>query len=184
MAMNQSQDEADYSTLAGWVRSAQKGDERAMAQLLEASQLRLYRFLLMLVGDAPVAEDILQECFVRVLERIGSLGSPEAFVSWLFSMARNLYRDWLKSPKNAAWVSEEAIDRASSAPPPPAVEAVIEIHEALACLSPDERAVLLLVDHEGYSYAEAAKILKIPENTVRSRLHRARSVFGENFKGK
>lgn len=162
------------------VRRAQEGDERALAFLIEATQERLYRFFLYLSANPQLSADLTQDTFIKVLENLHTLREPAGFVSWLLKTGKNLFLDHVRSPRSqehaeleSAPESELAVSRD--------LDLVVRIHRALERLEPEDRLVLLLVDLEEHSYAEAAKILGISENAVRSRLHRARQAFENEF---
>jgi RNA polymerase sigma-70 factor, ECF subfamily len=170
----------DTDSLTQTVLAAQGGDESALAELIEQTQKELFRFAYYLTGNNQLAHDLCQDTFIKVLENISSLKEPHRFKSWLFRMAKNLYLDHIKSSKNKGHV---AID--SALPDLQSNEdkqRVLEIRQALSHLETDERIPLLLVDMEGHSYDEAAQIMGITEDALRSRLHRARQAFSQRYK--
>jgi RNA polymerase sigma-70 factor, ECF subfamily len=169
--------DTDFTAL---VLQAQRGDESAISDLIEMSQKDLFRFVFYLTGNNQLAHDMCQDTFIKVLENLPRLKEPERFKSWLFQMAKNLYLDHTKSSKNKGHVSiESALPDMTSAEDK---QKVLEIRQALSHIETDERLPLLLVDLEGYSYTEAAKIIGVSEDALRSRLHRARQTFAEKYK--
>ncbi|MEQ1877155.1 MAG: RNA polymerase sigma factor [Bdellovibrionia bacterium] len=161
------------------VLEAKAGSEEALSYLIEATQKDLFRFSYYLSGNNQLAHDICQDTFIKVLENIRAVKEPERFRSWLFKMAKNLYLDHIKSSKNKGHVGMESLpDLATNEDK----QKTAEIRQALSHLEAEERIPLLLVDLEGYSYEEAAQIVGISEDALRSRLHRARQTFSEKYK--
>ncbi|HEX4925767.1 MAG TPA: RNA polymerase sigma factor [Bdellovibrionales bacterium] len=161
------------------VLGAQSGDEGALSDLIEATQRELFRFTYYLCGNNQLAHDLCQDTFIKVLEGIGNLKEPHRFKSWLFTMAKNLYLDHNKSSKNKGHVSLDSSPDLESSEDK---QKVMEIRQALSHLEAEERIPLLLVDLEGHSYQEAAQIIGISEDALRSRLHRARQTFSLKYK--
>jgi RNA polymerase sigma-70 factor (ECF subfamily) len=169
------------------VRACRAGDAEAFGTLVRRHQDRLYPAILRLLGLEEDARDVLQDAFVRAYVKLDQFQGTSSFYTWIYRIAINLavsrqrrrrprlidFRDRRRhddSPTNPADASREAdpsvaYDR---------VEREQQIREALAALSPEHRAVVVLKDLEDHRYEEIAEILNIPVGTVRSRLHRAR----------
>ena len=159
--------------IAKLVVAAQAGKEAAFGSLVRATQDDLFRFLMFLVGNRQLAQDIAQDAYIKAIENLASLREPGAFLGWLFRLAKNLYLDHVRSPKNAEALDvQELVDLAAE---PDQAEAMLEIRDLLEPLTPEDRYGFLLVYLQGYSYAEAATLVGISENAMRSRLHRARN---------
>lgn len=178
-------DARDLEDLSRYVQLAQKGDEQGFALLIDATQDSLFRFCFYLSGNRQLAEDLCQECFVRALEQIKSLKDPASFKGWLLRMAKNLFLDHVRSPRNRPSDPVETLDegaeQAQRTESMPVAELSLQVRQALESLAPEERLSILLVDLEGQSYAEAAEVIGITEEALRSRLHRARKAFVKNF---
>ena len=109
-------------------------------------------------------------------------------MSWLFKSAKNLHLDFLKSPQNSnlakAIPLEEVIE--DTCPLVGGSQAdqneVLQIQQALKELAPEDRVILLLVDLEEYTYAEAAEIAGISESNLRFKLHHIRKAFAEKYR--
>ena len=164
--------------LALWVQAAQKGDQQAMAALIENSQNSLFKFCLFLCSRAELAEDLCQEAFLRAFLNINNLKNPQAFQGWLFQCARNAFLDFVKSPKNKG--HDEISDLPHNDLNAEDYQTSFEVRKTLQALDPEERVLLVLIDIQGFSYAEAAKITGLSEPGMPSRLHRIRL----NFMGK
>jgi RNA polymerase sigma-70 factor, ECF subfamily len=154
------------------IRAAAAGDLAAFERLVRAYQEPVWRFLRRLLGDAGGAEDVAQETFLRVFRRLPTFMFEARFSTWVFQIARNAGVDELRS-------RQRHIRVASMAPPPTAVvgmtEARAEIDAALASLPVDLREAILLIEVLGLRYHEVARVLGLPEGTVKSRVFSARS---------
>jgi RNA polymerase sigma-70 factor, ECF subfamily len=154
------------------IRAAAAGDLAAFERLVRAFQEPVWRFLRRLLGDAGAAEDVAQEAFLRVFRRLPSFSFEAKFSTWVFQIARNAGVDELRSRRRR-------LRLASLTPPPrpPAAvpEAAAEIDAALASLPVDLREAILLVEVLGLRYREVARVLGVPEGTVKSRVFSARS---------
>lgn len=172
-------EETEESTLTTLVKKAQDGDRQAQAQLIEESKDRLFRFCVYLTGNQQLAADLSQDTFVKAIGALGKLKEPNRFTSWLMTMAKNLYIDHVRSPKNKyhSEYDESTHEKSSD----PKAQLSLEIQKVLNQMDPEDRMLILLVDLEENSYAEAAEIVGSTEAAVRSRLHRARKKFAELY---
>jgi RNA polymerase sigma-70 factor (ECF subfamily) len=172
----------------GLVRAAQKGDEHAFRQLVERYQRRIYQLALGMTKDPDDAMDIAQETFVRVHKYLPSFKGDSSFFTWTYRIATNLCLDAQRKRGRTERVDvsegdeaeiEAAMDPPSHALAGPQLQALNgelkgKIDEALAGLSENHRAILLLREVDGLSYEELAKVLDIRKGTVMSRLFHAR----------
>lgn len=138
----------------------------------------LRRYAYGLTGNRDAAEDLFQAAVARALEKQRNWRGVN-LRAWLFAIMTNLHRNHIRSGRR----TPESVPLETAplvAIPPEGIDGVPDpllqrrLVAALALLSPDMRAVLLLVVLEGYSYEEVARILDIPSGTVMSRLSRAR----------
>ena len=157
-------DEPDPATVA----AAKAGDLAAFEVLVRTYQAPVWRFLRHLLGDGDLAEDVTQETFVRVHRKLGSFDGRSRFSTWLFQVARNAGIDAVRSRSRRARLPEHGAGPASSP------ELRHELGAALASLTTDLREALLVVEVLGLGYADAGRLLGVPEGTVKSRVHRAR----------
>jgi RNA polymerase sigma-70 factor (ECF subfamily) len=156
------------------VLRAQSGDREALGALLEAVQEPLYRYVFSLVRERHLAEDILQEVFIRVYRKLGWLREPELFRAWAYRVAtRETFRH-LKRERR--WMEQVRDDDAMKAVPAPptreefAPELFAQLPRSVATLSPASRAVVVLYYLHEMSLEETAAVLGIPVGTVKSRL--------------
>jgi RNA polymerase sigma-70 factor (ECF subfamily) len=147
-------------------------------QTLHALIPRLRRFARSLTGDAAAADDLVQAALERALTRGADLRDPAALQAWLFSV---LYRAFVDEHRRMArWKRIARLFSAEDDASAPTPEHVFDARTSLAgfaCLTPEQRALLMLVSVEGLAYREAADALGIPVGTVMSRLSRARQAL-------
>src|SRR5438067_2817261 len=156
------------------------GDLNALDVILPRYQVRLYRFLMRIVQDPAAAEDVFQQTWIRVMEKISSYNARRGFDSWLFSIARNLAIDHIRSKRgyslDAPDESGEALVDRIAAPGPDALEKVLDFERgsivaaAIGELPAIHREVLILRFEEGMKLEEIAEVVNIPLSTVKSRL--------------
>jgi RNA polymerase sigma-70 factor, ECF subfamily len=163
-----------------------RGDTRAFDLAYERLRAPLYTFLVRLTGRPALAEDLLQETWLRLARHAGRLPADTELRAWLFTVARNLYRS------HRRWVLLDT-DRlrqfgllpSDSVPSP--FEAVVastterNVERALISLRLEDRELLLLCSVAGFQPTEAAGILGITPVAVRQRLVRARAKLRERL---
>ena len=159
-------------------------DERC--ELFERLYLRyshgLYAFLYHLLGERAAAEDILQETFLRALERYADFRAEARVSTWLYRIARNLALNYLKKEKRgkkAAFGPTDLIKNKDVAAEVEQKEISRKLRDAIGRLSPSHREVLLLKLQGDLSYREIARITGSRIGTVRSRIHYAISALRE-----
>ncbi len=162
-------DEPTAADIAG----AAAGEVDAFARIVKQMQGRVWRYIVLIVRDHALAEDLTQEVFVRVHRRLDTLRSHERFVPWVFSIARNAAYDAgrSRSRRPLTLVGDRDLGETVDAHDP---HVTAEVHDALDRLDTDLREALVLVALIGLSYEEASGMLSVPEGTVKSRVFRAR----------
>ena len=145
---------------------------------LQDRRRRLYRTAYSWCLDAVLAEDLAQEALTKAYKGLPQLRCLEAMDAWIFDILANCWRDHLRRRR----ITEDIDDFAESSElscdgTEEQTEAIARVRAAIARLPLGQREVLSLVDLEGFSYDEAAKILKIPSGTVTSRIVRAREAL-------
>ena len=156
------------------VLRAQSGDRGALGELLELVQEPLYRYVLSLVRERQLAEDVLQETFIRLYRKLGWLREPGLFRAWAYRIAtREAFRHLKRERRWAEQVRDEDALKAVAAPPPReefAPELSARLRDSVAGLSPASRAVVVLYYLHEMSLEETAAVLDVPLGTVKSRL--------------
>src|SRR3984893_11907936 len=163
-----------------------RGDLNALSELITRYQNRLYRYVLRIVRQPAEAEDLFQQTWLRVVEKIRSFDASRNFDAWLFTLARNLAIDHLRrirpqsldEPLANKWPSENragpipcksptALDHALAA------ERRTEISEVMAGLPMMYREVLTLRFEDEMKIEEIAQVTAVPVSTAKSRLRRS-----------
>ena len=168
-------------------RKARSGDRRALEQLYERHRSRLFGFLIKIMAGKPLADDVFQEVWVKVLQGIGSYEvRVGTFRGWLMRIASNAAIDRLRrealraGPELDAPVGDtgqSAVDLLPSAQPGPDRQGAssmlrAELGKALGGLSVQQRAAVLLRHQQGLNYGELAGALGVPEGTAKTLVHR------------
>jgi len=177
------------------IEQFQKGDSAALERLVLRYQNRIYNVILKMCADPDDAAELTQDTFVKVIENLDKFEGRSSFYTWTFRIAVNLTLNYCQRNSKLAFQSLDAeqdqqnddkIRQAlkdflsDDSSPDPAVEVQNkELYRiaarALMGLDEAHRAVIVLRDIEGMSYARIAEVLDIELGTVRSRLSRARS---------
>lgn len=169
--------------LAHAVRRLKKGDASGLDVIVRLTQDRLYRFCFYLTGKEEKARELCQDTYLKALKPMESLPDPKGILPWLFKVARNAHIDQIRLVETRVEESqshetdENPILSALSDPSAFDPDERLGVKEALGRLKEEHRSVLLMVDFEEYSYAEASQLLEINEESLKSRLRRAREAF-------
>lgn len=183
---------------AGLVRAVQQGDQAAMEQLLMRAQEVAYRFSLLVCGRADDADDAMQEALLKTYRYAARIREPEAFRAWLYRTVRNacllgrrkrvnepLHLLSLDEPAGGQDGSERSVDAVdpSRDPEEQALNTSLRnrLEHALHRIPRPYRVVVFLREVEGLSTREVAKVLRISEPNVKTRLHRARVMLREQL---
>jgi len=183
--------------VADWVRRAQEGDVRAFEQLFQQYHRGIYNTIYQMTRNEADAADLTQEVFVRAYRALPRLQTPEAFTSWLYRIAVNLSRNWLRDRGRVRIESlelpgddgEEGNTREIADPTgDPSVLVQTQdlqerVQKAVAGLSPDHRTVVTLHHLQGMPVEEIARVLDCSIGTVKSRLSRARDHLKRKLAG-
>jgi RNA polymerase sigma-70 factor (ECF subfamily) len=161
----------------GVLRKAQRGDERAFTLILRAYETPVFNYVLRVVGDRTLAEDLTQEVFLRVFQGLPGFSSRSKFTTWLFQVTKNRVVDEVRARERrpravCAWedvapfeVLEQPLDQ---------IETMDALWRAVQNLNVDLKLALLLRDVVGLAYTEIADTLEIPLATVKWRIYKGR----------
>ncbi|MFT3700223.1 MAG: sigma-70 family RNA polymerase sigma factor [Kofleriaceae bacterium] len=169
---------------------AKAGDRAALEALIEMYQDRVFALIWrMLLGrGVDRTHDLAQDTFVRVLRAIGGFDArgPAKLSTWILTIAtRVVMNERRRAGRDRAELDDEAIAAAVSTENPVEQRALAKaLIAGIAALPDDQRAVFVLREYHELDYAEIAGALDIPENTVRSRLHRARTALRDELAAK
>lgn len=163
------------------MQKAAAGDRAAAEEFIRAHQRSLYAYILRLSGRPDVAEDTVQEAFVRVLTNLHRFDPRYRFSTWLFTIAKRLYVNACQ--KHKPGYDTDAVGCARSngrAPESATVEAEITVNArdaiqaALMTLPDEQREIVILFHQQDWPIALIAQHMEMPEGTVKSHLHRGR----------
>ncbi len=166
-------DEAASQRESLWVLQAQSGSHEALNELFKSVQGPLFRYIISLVRDQHLAEDILQEVFIRIYRKLRWLREPEAFRAWTYQIASREAFRYLNRERR--W-SEQVRDETTLAALPASEqrefprELIESLPQLVERLSPASRAVVVLFYLHELSLVETAAVLDIPVGTAKSRL--------------
>jgi RNA polymerase sigma-70 factor (ECF subfamily) len=159
------------------------GDRLAMELLYARHHLRIYRFVLRLVNDAPTAEDLTSDVFLDVWKQAGRFEGRSQVSTWMLSIARHKAMSALRRR------TDDALDDEIVAKIPDSTdnaEVILQkqnesavLRECLTQLSPAHREIIDLVYYHEKSVAEVAEIIGAPQNTVKTRMFYARKRVAE-----
>jgi RNA polymerase sigma-70 factor (ECF subfamily) len=152
------------------------GDRDAFAELVRRHQDRLWRVALRTLGDRDDAADAVQDAFISAYRSAGTYRGDAAVTTWLHLIVVNACLDLVRrrSARPAGPLDESTSGLAATDELTPR-ETSHQVLAALKQLPVEQAAAVVLVDIEGYSVAETAAVLEVPEGTVKSRCARARS---------
>jgi RNA polymerase sigma-70 factor, ECF subfamily len=162
------------------VRLMIAGSEDAFRAVYERWSPSVYRFALHMSGDQHIAEEVTQDTFMTLIRRPSIFDDTRGtLISWLLGIARNVTRQALGTPADQQPLDDSAefassIDVLHDLTRQETIEAV---RQAVGSLPPAYREVVVLCDLQEMDYRDAAVALDCPVGTVRSRLHRARTML-------
>jgi RNA polymerase sigma-70 factor, ECF subfamily len=164
-----------------WVRGAQAGSVSDLEALFRDHWPRAYRAAYLVVHDAAAAEDIAQEAFLAALRALDRFDRRRPFGPWLHRIVVNRAIDWTRARALRHEVGDEPLAATEARPDPPRRALAEGMAIALADLSPDHRAVIVLRYLLEYTPGEIAELLDLPRGTVNSRLRRGLDQLGERL---
>lgn len=175
------QDSSDSDLL----RRIARRDATAVPVFFARHNVRVYRFIVRLVRNEAVAEELTSEVFLQVWRNAPSFEGRSTATTWLLSIARNLALSHLRK-RSEINVDDESVPEPADDADSPEIEVAKRDKADLmrACidrLSPDHREIIDLVYYQELSVKEAGEVLEIPENTVKTRMFYARKQLSALF---
>lgn len=185
------------------VRRLKRRDEDAFREMIRTYQGDVFNLVYRMLGNWEEAEDLAQEVFVTVFKAIDNFRGDSKFSTWLYRIAVNTCKNRYKYLSRRAYHATQSLDELSersmtgrdggAAVPLQAQisrpDRMLEglqmekaIQDAIAGLEEDQRLLIVLRDIQGLSYQEISTIARLPEGTVKSRLHRARMALKDRLK--
>jgi RNA polymerase sigma-70 factor (ECF subfamily) len=181
------------------IERCRRGETQAFGLLVAKYQDRIFNLIWRMCPRQADAEELAQEVFLKAMEKLDQFRGHSQFYTWLFRIAANHVLSYRRREGRIRFVPRaEAADcdeRAGAVPaaalaqhrdPPPeagamASETSARVAEALETLDEEHRLIVVLRDVEDMDYAEIAAVLDLPLGTVKSRLHRARTLLKERL---
>lgn len=164
------------------VTRAQRGDVGAFEELYRASSGRVFALCLRMCRDRDRAQELLQDVFVRVWEKLGLYRGEASFTTWVHRLAVNVVLEAERKEKRHAGRMDDddndnrldlGVARTDS------VHERMDLQQAVAGLPAGARRVFVLHDIEGFQHNEIAQMTGLAEGTLRAQLHRARKLLME-----
>lgn len=174
----------------GLVQRVREGDTGAFDCLVASYEKAVYAIAVATAGNGPEAEDLTQTCFVEAFSRIGELRDGHRFAPWLYAIAHNRCRDWLRQRSRRPILLGDPSTLRGNSPtelptnPERAVlvsERNATIKAAVDALPPKYRLVVLLRYVGEVSYDEIAEVLSVSVSTAKVRCHRARKMLRQRL---
>ena len=167
------------------VRRAQRGDRVAFERLYRLHRNRIYAVLWRIAGNDPtLAEDLLQEAFVRAWQKLDGFRGEARFATWMHRLAVNVAlsdrRIRVRRLERETALDGEA-ERTATGARDVYEDRRMDLEQAIAKLPERARTVLVLFDIEGYSHAEIAEISGMAVGSSKAQLHRARKLVREEL---
>ena len=178
-------DPAEHEEDSVLVEHARDGDRVAFEALYRRHRDRVYGLVWRLAGgDFALAEDLLQEAFVRAWEKLGSFRGDSRFGTWLHRLSVNValsdrrirMRSVARETELADWQEQRIAGEQNVRAPEQ-----VDLERAIAGLPERARSVLVLHDIEGYSHAEVSELTGMAVGSSKAQLHRARRLLREKL---
>lgn len=164
------------------VALASKGDRHAFERIYRTHLDRVYSVCVRMVGDRGKAEELTQDVFVRVWEKLGSFRGDSAFSTWLHRLAVNVVLNDREAEGRRRKRMDDGIEDMDSinaadvrALPVPGLS--LDLERAIATLPAGARKVFVLHDVEGYTHEEIGEMLGVTAGGCKAQLHRARMLL-------
>jgi RNA polymerase sigma-70 factor (ECF subfamily) len=164
------------------------GDAESFNQLVLRWERPIYALAYRVIGREEEARDVVQETFLRAFRGIGNFRGQAKFSSWVYRIALNLCRDWIRrerrAPIQAAPEGVDLIELAAEQGPVESIETLVArsdmskaVAEAMALLPEEQRTAIILKEYHGMTFQEIADLQGCPLSTVKTRLYQGLSVL-------
>jgi RNA polymerase sigma-70 factor (ECF subfamily) len=165
------------------VRAARRGDHRAFTKLVGLYDDGLRALAFHLLGSREAMDEALQETYLNAYRGLPQFRGEAGVGTWLYRIAYTTCLQRLRRTERLEPTAEEQLEALTPPSPDHADEVARrdEVRRALGALTPAQRAAVLLIHRDGFSYANAAEILGVPVGTVASRVAAARMILGDEL---
>ena len=170
-----------------------EGDTERCNALMQRWERPIYRLAYRLIGREDDARDVCQETFLRAFRGLKKFRSEAKFSSWLYRIAINLCRDWVRRERRTPVVAlPEDIDILDLAPADDTSESIQDLVErrelggvvakAMKALSKEQRTAVVLKEYHGFTFQEISNLLDCPVSTIKTRVYHGLSQLREEFR--
>jgi len=164
------------------------GDVESFNQLVVRWERPIYALAYRVIGREEEARDVVQETFLRAFRSIGNFRGQAKFSSWVYRIALNLCRDWMRrerrTPLMPAPEGVDVIELAAEQGPVESVEDLVArrdmsrlVAEAMKKLPEEQRTAIILKEYHGMTFQEIADLQGVPLSTVKTRLYQGLNVL-------
>src|SRR5579862_6051211 len=164
------------------------GDSDSFNELVLRWERPIYALAYRTIGREEDARDVCQETFLRAFRALPGFRGQAKFSSWLYRIALNLCRDWIRRERRAAIVQPpedvDLLELAAAAEPSEPIEELVArrdmtriVEQAMAHLPDDQRTAIVLKEYHGLTFQEIADLLDCPLSTVKTRLYQGLTVL-------
>lgn len=178
--------EVDVSQEQTWIALTKEGDQHAFHQLYLLHHKRIYALCWRMLADKASAEDVCQEVFVQLWQKINNFRGESKFSTWLHSVASNTVLNHLRKQKN--WLQRvfsiedhPLVEQASESTDVSSDETLAELDKHILRLPEKARLVFVLFAVEGYRHEEIANMLGMAVGSSKSQLHRAKGLLKKSL---
>jgi RNA polymerase sigma-70 factor (ECF subfamily) len=170
------------------VARSMSGDVESFNQLVLRWERPIYALAYRVIGREEEARDVVQETFLRAFRGIKNFRGQAKFSSWVYRIALNLCRDWIRrerrAPIQAAPEGIDLVELAAEQGPVESIETLVArndmsaaVAEAMALLPDEQRTAIILKEYHGMTFQEIADLQGCPLSTVKTRLYQGLSVL-------
>jgi RNA polymerase sigma-70 factor (ECF subfamily) len=170
------------------VARSRGGDADSFNQLILRWERPIYALAYRVIGREEDARDVCQETFLRAFRALPGFKGEAKFSSWVYRIALNLCRDWMRKQRRAPTVQMpegvDPVEMASERGPVESIETLVErrelsgvVEEAMALLPDEQRMAIILKEYHGMTFQEIADLQGCPLSTVKTRLYQGLSVL-------
>jgi RNA polymerase sigma-70 factor (ECF subfamily) len=165
-----------------------RGDADSFNELVLRWERPIYALAYRTIGREEDARDVCQETFLRAFRALPGFRGQAKFSSWLYRIALNLCRDWVRRERRTPVVQApdgvDLMDLAAAAEPSESIEDLVArkdlsraVERAMACLPEDQRTAIVLKEYHGLTFQEIADLVGCPLSTVKTRLYQGLTVL-------
>lgn len=154
------------------VLRCQEGDSEAFGDLVRNWQKRLWQYAYRLTNSSATAYDISQETWCAVIKGLRKLSDASLFPCWIYRIHHRKCVDWIRKEERRSRGTKELQENIWATSSQESTSEMTLLESVVRKLAPDRKALIALRYNEGFPIGQIAEILKIPEGTVKSRLHR------------